>query len=160
MAAIDISNCDVIRVTGPSDIVTHWNPREKDRFFWVDDAFGATQYNRDTADLWNKVLPTMSAALRCGNRFVLASRLPEATPRAVRLFLTSRTDAEFRKRYIQKNPKILSDQIAFANPLVRDVESQFLLPSDGMAFCPTRIISTLLSVSRRKLWNMAMSRFY
>jgi hypothetical protein len=74
MAAIDISNCDVIRVTGPSDIVTHWNPREKDRFFWVDDAFGATQYNRDTADLWNKVLPTMSAALRCGNRFVLTSR--------------------------------------------------------------------------------------
>lgn len=74
MAAIDISGCDVIRVTGPADIVTHWNPREKDRFFWIDDAFGSTQYNRDSADLWNKVLPTMSAALRCGNRFVLTSR--------------------------------------------------------------------------------------
>jgi energy-coupling factor transporter ATP-binding protein EcfA2 len=74
MAAIDINGCDVIRVTGPTDIVTHWNPREKNRFFWVDDAFGSTQYNRDSADLWNKVLPTMSAALRCGNRFVLTSR--------------------------------------------------------------------------------------
>lgn len=74
MAAIDINGCHVIRVTGPQDIVTHWNPHEKDRFFWVDDAFGATQYNRDNADLWNKVLPTMSAALRCGNRFVLTSR--------------------------------------------------------------------------------------
>ena len=74
MAAIDISGCDVIRVTGPNDIVTHWNPKEKDRFFWVDDAFGSTQYNRDTADLWNKVLPTMAAALKCGNRFVLTSR--------------------------------------------------------------------------------------
>jgi energy-coupling factor transporter ATP-binding protein EcfA2 len=74
MTAIDINGCDVIRVTGPADIVTHWNPREKDRFFWVDDAFGSTQYNRDSADLWNKVLPTMAAALKCGNRFVLTSR--------------------------------------------------------------------------------------
>jgi energy-coupling factor transporter ATP-binding protein EcfA2 len=74
MAAIDIGGCDVIRVTGPLDIVTHWNPREKDRFFWVDDAFGTTQYIRESAELWNKVLPTMAAALRCGNRFVLTSR--------------------------------------------------------------------------------------
>ncbi|TWB04336.1 hypothetical protein FBZ96_102811 [Bradyrhizobium stylosanthis] len=74
MAAIDISGCDVVRVTGPSDIVKHWNPHEKDRFFWVDDAFGSTQYNQDSADQWNKVLPTMAAALKCGNRFVLTSR--------------------------------------------------------------------------------------
>jgi energy-coupling factor transporter ATP-binding protein EcfA2 len=74
MAAIDIGGCDVVRVTGPQDIVTHWNPREKNRFFWVDDAFGSTQYKPDSADLWNKVLPTMAAALRSGNRFVLTSR--------------------------------------------------------------------------------------
>ncbi|RXT41813.1 hypothetical protein B5V03_25160 [Bradyrhizobium betae] len=74
MAAIDISGCDVVRVTGPSDIVKHWNPHQKDRFFWVDDAFGSTQYNQESADQWNKVLPTMAAALRCGNRFVLTSR--------------------------------------------------------------------------------------
>lgn len=74
MAAIDIHGCDVIRVTGPADIVKHWNPHEKDRFFWVDDAFGSTQYNQESADLWNKVLPAMAAALRCGNRFVLTSR--------------------------------------------------------------------------------------
>jgi energy-coupling factor transporter ATP-binding protein EcfA2 len=74
MAAIDIDSCDVIRVTGPQDIVTYWNPQEKNRFFWVDDAFGTTQYLQHNSDLWNKVLPTMSAALRCGNRFVLTSR--------------------------------------------------------------------------------------
>jgi hypothetical protein len=74
LTAIDIDGCDVIRVTGPQDIVGHWNPREKNRFFWVDDAFGTTQYRPDSADAWNKVLPTMSAALRCGNRFVLTSR--------------------------------------------------------------------------------------
>ena len=38
MAAIDINGCDVIRVTGPSDIVDHWNPHEKNRFFWVSSA--------------------------------------------------------------------------------------------------------------------------
>jgi hypothetical protein len=74
LTAIDIDGCDVIRVTGPQDVVAHWNPREKNRFFWIDDAFGTTQYRPDSAEAWNKVLPTMSAALRCGNRFVLTSR--------------------------------------------------------------------------------------
>ncbi|MBK8542899.1 MAG: hypothetical protein IPL62_04580 [Caulobacteraceae bacterium] len=50
------------------------NPREKDRFFWVDDAFGATQFQPGLADSWNAVLPAVKTAIAAGNRLVLTSR--------------------------------------------------------------------------------------
>lgn len=74
LGALDHWKAPTIRVSSPDDIVRHWNPDAPEQFFWIDDAFGATQYQRHTADAWNHQMPLMSAALRKGARFLLTSR--------------------------------------------------------------------------------------
>ncbi len=74
MAALDIWGCSTIRIRNPEEIVQHWNPYEPRQFFWCDDAFGATQYQKPLADEWNRVFPHMRAAIKKGARFLLTSR--------------------------------------------------------------------------------------
>jgi hypothetical protein len=74
LGALDHWRAPTIRLTSPEDIQRHWNPHAPQQFFWVDDAFGATQYQRHIADSWNRQLPLMSAAVRKGARFLLTSR--------------------------------------------------------------------------------------
>lgn len=73
LGALDHWRAPTIRLTSPEDFQRHWNP-EAQQFFWVDDAFGPTQYQRHIADGWNRQLPMMSAAVRKGARFLLTSR--------------------------------------------------------------------------------------
>jgi hypothetical protein len=74
LGALDHWHAPTIRVTSPEDIMRHWNPDDPKQFFWIDDAFGATQYQRYIADAWNRQMPLMAAALRKGARFLLTSR--------------------------------------------------------------------------------------
>lgn len=55
------------------DLSMHWNPREP-RLFWIDDVFGSTQAEFSAADTFNRMLPTLAAALQAGSRFVFTSR--------------------------------------------------------------------------------------
>lgn len=59
---------------GPIDLVERWNPHEPNRFYWVDDAFGATQVRSDYVDNWISIMQKVQAAIASGNRFVLTSR--------------------------------------------------------------------------------------
>jgi hypothetical protein len=61
---------------------------------------------------------------------VLALRLAEAEPRQACLFLLSRVDAEFRKRYLKQHPNLMRGAITFRNPLVRDPHSQFFVTAN------------------------------
>ena len=73
VGAADIWGSLTIRVTSPADLQTHLNPNER-QFFWVDDAWGSTQYQRHTIEAWNQVLPLMQAAIQRGTQFLLTSR--------------------------------------------------------------------------------------
>jgi Novel STAND NTPase 3 len=73
-ASIDTWGCRPIRTENAAAFSTGWNPHEPSQFFWIDDAFGATQYQRQQADEWNQLLTQMRAALASGTRIVLTSR--------------------------------------------------------------------------------------
>jgi hypothetical protein len=73
VGAADIWESRTIRATKPADIQQHLNPHES-QFFWVDDAWGSTQYQRDSIEDWNKILPLMQGAVRRGTKFLLTSR--------------------------------------------------------------------------------------
>lgn len=73
-ASLTKSEAQIVRVTDPIDIEKNWNPKEKGRFFWVDDAFGSNQFRKNYAEIWNRLFPTIRTALSHGNRFVLTSR--------------------------------------------------------------------------------------
>jgi energy-coupling factor transporter ATP-binding protein EcfA2 len=77
MVAIDQWNISAMKLESSSKVIQHWNPNQNDslsRLFWVDDAFGATQYEAHRAYSWNHVFPQIRAMLRNGNRIILTSR--------------------------------------------------------------------------------------
>lgn len=73
IGAADIWQCGTIRITAPEDITRHLNPTQP-QFFWIDDAWGNTQYQRQRTEAWNQVLPHIQGAVKSGTRFLFTSR--------------------------------------------------------------------------------------
>jgi hypothetical protein len=74
MAALDQWRAPILKLDEPSKVVDHWNPDEPSQFFWLDDAFGVTQYENFLVHSWNHVLPQIRAMLRKGAKIVMTSR--------------------------------------------------------------------------------------
>ncbi len=73
IGAADLWGSSTIRATCPEDIKRHVDPQIS-QFFWIDDAWGSTQYQRATSEEWNKVFPLMQGAIQRGSRFLITSR--------------------------------------------------------------------------------------
>jgi len=74
MAAIDNWKASILKLNDPKEIITHWNPNETTQFFWVDDAFGVSQYEAHLVCSWNHILSQMNSMLRKGTKIVMTSR--------------------------------------------------------------------------------------
>ena len=74
MAALDKWGSSILKLDEPADVSTHWNPEEPSQFFWLDDAFGVTQYEETRVLQWNHLLPRMQPMLRNGAKVVMTSR--------------------------------------------------------------------------------------
>jgi hypothetical protein len=74
LGALDSWSSSTFKIRSADEFAEHWNPDDPHQFFWVDDAFGVTQYQREAALRWNGVFPHMAAAVRHGARVVFTSR--------------------------------------------------------------------------------------
>lgn len=74
LGAADEWGSRLVFVDCPQALRQHWNPNDPQQFFWIDDAFGSTQYERERALDWNRIFPMLHAAIRQGAKFVLTSR--------------------------------------------------------------------------------------
>ncbi|KAA0075856.1 hypothetical protein CIW54_26080 [Paraburkholderia sp. T12-10] len=74
VASADRWGATVVKIDHPKSVVEHWNPHEKSQFFWIDDAFGVTQFESALAMGWNHIFPQMKTLLRQGCRVVMTSR--------------------------------------------------------------------------------------
>ena len=74
VGALDEWGCSTIKVRDADDFVRHSNPHEPKQFFWVDDAFGATQIDWHTTIGWSRAFPHVQAAIRRGAKVVFTSR--------------------------------------------------------------------------------------
>ena len=74
MSSADQWGASVVKLANPKSVVERWNPHEKSQLFWIDDAFGVTQYESDLASGWNHILNEVKTILRQGNRVVMTSR--------------------------------------------------------------------------------------
>lgn len=72
--AIDGDNHQCLKCDGPLELASRWNPHEKNRLYWIDDAFGPNQLRADFIDCWINAMPKVKAAIELGNRFILTSR--------------------------------------------------------------------------------------
>lgn len=66
VGALDEWGCSTLKVRDADEFVARSNPHEPKQFFWVDDAFGATQFDWSSAAAWNRVFPHIHAAIRRG----------------------------------------------------------------------------------------------
>lgn len=74
IAAADQGKCIPVFAAHPNDFKAHWNPNEPNQFFWVDDAFGQTQFDSSLAEGWNRLFPHFTAAIRKGAKILFTSR--------------------------------------------------------------------------------------
>jgi len=74
LAAADAWQSRIVKPTSATEFKDHWNPHASDQFFWIDDAFGQTQYTREKALEWNDALQPLQAALKRGTRAIFTSR--------------------------------------------------------------------------------------
>ncbi|MDZ4657009.1 MAG: hypothetical protein SH868_05450 [Bythopirellula sp.] len=74
VGALDEWGCSTVKARDADDFARHWNPREPNQFFWIDDAFGPTQFDWDSAAAWNRTFPHVDAAIRRGARVLFTSR--------------------------------------------------------------------------------------
>jgi energy-coupling factor transporter ATP-binding protein EcfA2 len=74
MVAADKWKSSVIKLADPAKIVERWNVDEPSQFFWIDDAFGVTQYESPLVQGWNHSLAQVKAMLRQGVKIVMTSR--------------------------------------------------------------------------------------
>ncbi|MGA2435844.1 MAG: hypothetical protein ABSG25_11220 [Bryobacteraceae bacterium] len=74
VGALDEWGCSTLKIRDAGEFVARSNPRESKQFFWVDDAFGATQFDWSSAASWNQTFPHIHAAIRRGARVLFTSR--------------------------------------------------------------------------------------
>ena len=72
LGALDGGCTGAVKISSP-DQLHLWRPGER-QFLWVDDAFGATQYEPARVQRWNAELPSIRAAVRDGAKVVFTSR--------------------------------------------------------------------------------------
>lgn len=74
MAAADKWKSSVLKIEDPAKVVERWNVDEPSQFFWIDDAFGVTQYESPLVHGWNHCLAQVKTMLRQGAKIVMTSR--------------------------------------------------------------------------------------
>jgi hypothetical protein len=74
MAAADKWKSSVLKLADPAKVVERWNVNEPSQFFWIDDAFGVTQYESPLVHGWNHSLVQVKTMLRQGAKIVMTSR--------------------------------------------------------------------------------------
>lgn len=74
MVAADKWKASVLKLAHPAKVVDRWNVNEPSQFFWIDDAFGVTQYESELVQGWNHSFAEVKAMLRQGARIVMTSR--------------------------------------------------------------------------------------
>lgn len=74
VGSLDRWGCRTLKIRDADEFIRHSNPQESKQFFWIDDAFGATQLDWTATSDWNRAFPHMQAALRRGAKLLFTSR--------------------------------------------------------------------------------------
>jgi hypothetical protein len=74
MAALDQWKARTLKLDTPGKVIEHWNSDNPEQLFWIDDAFGVTQYESSLAREWNHILPQIKTMLGQGVKIVMTSR--------------------------------------------------------------------------------------
>jgi hypothetical protein len=122
MVSLDKWHCLTTATDSATDFATHWNPNDRNQFFWVDDAFGTVRHERARTDDWARRLPMLMAAIDGGAKVVFTSRdyiYREARPLlreyAFPLFREQQVTVDVARLSRQEREQILYNHIRLGN---------------------------------------------
>jgi hypothetical protein len=122
LGALDRWQCTTFKIHSPEDFKNHWNPDEPKQFFWIDDAFGPTQYDASLTQGWNAILPLISTAIKKGARVLFTSRdyiyrsaQSDLKVSSFPLFQASQVIIELKKLTDMERSQILYNHIKFGD---------------------------------------------
>jgi len=169
VGAADIWGCLTVKPTSPMELRERINPHEK-QFFWVDDAWGSTQYQKAVTDTWNQVLPHIAAAIKNGSKFLFTSRtyiwqaaLRDLKTGALPLLTKSNVTIQVEKLTSNEKAQILYNHLKFGDqpqsfrtqvkPYLPDVvASDFFLPESARRL-GSQLLTSHLAKTRAGLVN-------
>lgn len=118
MGALDQWGASTLKLDNPEKVVERWNPEEPSQFFWIDDAFGVTQYESFLVHGWNHALPMIRTMIRRGAKVVMTSRdyiynraRTELKEGAFPLFRESQVVIDVRDLSLEERQQILYNHI-------------------------------------------------
>jgi len=151
-------------------VIDHWNPKEA-QLFWVDDAFGVTQYESGLVSSWNHVLPQMKSILSRGSSIIMTSRdyiyrraRREIKEGAFPLFQESQTVVDVHDLSAQERAQILYNHLKLGRqpPEFRKQIKEFLpLVAEHKRFIPeiARRLSEPLFTDKLYLSGWSIDQF-
>lgn len=74
VGSLDQWKAPTMKLETAEQVVHHWNPENPQQFFWIDDAFGVTQYESTLTNRWNQAMPKIVTMLSQGAKIVMTSR--------------------------------------------------------------------------------------
>jgi len=74
MAALDQWKAYTLKLDTAEQVVDRWNPDFPSQFFWVDDCFGVTQYEKELVQAWNHKFTQIKTMLDQGIKIVMTTR--------------------------------------------------------------------------------------
>jgi hypothetical protein len=171
VGSADMWGAPAMKVRGADEFIRHWNPEDPKQFFWVDDVFGATQYQRESVLEWNRAFPHLSAAIKLGAKVVMTSR--------DYIFRYARVDLKMSAFPLMTESKVIIDvqdlqlsekeQILYNHIKLGDQPREFrrsikrFLPAvaANRRFLPetARRLGTSLFTKDLPLWDVAITRF-
>lgn len=151
LGASDIWKCSTIKSTSPEHL-EHNIDTDGGQFFWIDDAWGSTQYQRERTEAWNQVFPLMQGAMKRGTRFLITSRdyIWQAARKELKLqslpaLMKSQVVINVHELTVEEKARILYNHVKLGDQegMFRSTTKQFL---PGIAKC-----SDFLPESARRL---------
>lgn len=122
MASLDKWKLPTIKLEKPEKLVEHWNADNSSQLFWIDDAFGVTQYERTLVREWNHKLVQVKTMINQGVKIVMTSRdyiynsaRNDLKESAFPLFQESKVVIDIHNLSIKEKNQILYNHIKLGN---------------------------------------------
>lgn len=121
IASEDCSH-SVLQISSPKEFETHWNVSDRNRFFWIDDAFGSNVMREDYVQDWSSTLARVQTAIEMGNKFLFTSRrhiykaaVPKLGQRNLSAFSSSEAIVDVGKLTGSEKKQILYNHVNFGS---------------------------------------------
>lgn len=112
----------VLQLDSPKAFERHWNPKDKNRFFWIEDAFGSNVLREDYVNDWCSLFSKVQNAIELGNKFLFTSRRhiynaakPKLGKRNLTAFATDEATVDVGGLTEFEKQQILYNHINFGN---------------------------------------------